>query len=80
MKNIRRRLRGYEEVMGNEILPCNALQSKLMYNNDLDECIVINVVVLLLGSLLLHKSGHSLDVAAHEIRYVHHPHSREMHQ
>ena len=80
MENLRRRLRGCEEVMGNEIFPCNALQSKLMYNNDLDECIVINTVVLLLESLLLHKSGHSLDVPAHEIRYVYHPHSYEIHQ
>ena len=80
MKNLQRRLRGCEEVTGNEIFPCNALQSKLMYHNDFNEHIMINVVVLLLGSLLLHKSSHPLYVSAHEIWYVHHPHSREMHQ
>jgi len=80
MKNLRRRLRGCEEDMGNEILPCNALQSKLMYHNDFDERIMINVVVLLLGSLLLQKSSHYLDVLPHEIWNIHHLHSREMHQ
>ena len=80
MKNLRRRLRGREEVMRNEIFPWNALQSNLMYHNDLDERIMINVVVLLLGSLLLHKSNHPLYISAHEIWKVHNPHSREMHQ
>ena len=80
VNNLWRRLRGCEEVTGNEIFPSNALQSKLMCHNHLDECIMIDVVVLLLWSLLLHKSSHPLYVSAHEIWYVHHPHSREMHQ
>ena len=66
--------------MGNEIFPCDTLQTKLMHNNDLDERIVVNVVVLLFRSLLLQKSGHPLDVLAHEIWNVHQPYSREMHQ
>ena len=56
------------------------MQSKLMYHNHLDERIMINVVVLLLRSLLLHKISHPLYVSAHEIWNVHHPHSSEMHQ
>ena len=80
MKNLWRGLRGYKEVTGNELLPCNALQSKLMYHNDLDEHIMINVVMLMLRSLLLHKSSHPLYVSTHEIWNAHHPHSREMHQ
>ena len=51
-----------------------------MYNNDLDERIVVNVVVLLFRSLLLYKSSNPLDVSAHEIWNVHHLYSREMHQ
>ena len=54
MNNLRRRLRGCEKVTGNEIIPCDALQSKLMYYDDFDERIMINVVMLLLQSLLLH--------------------------
>ena len=80
MNNLWRRLRGCEKVTGNEIIPCDALQSKMMYYNDLDECIMINVVMLLLWSLLLHKGSHPLYVLAHEIWNVHHPYSREMHQ
>ena len=69
-----------EEIISNEVFPCNTLQAKLMQHYNFNECIVVNTVVLLLGSLLLHKSGHSLDVPAHEIRNFHHPHSGEMHQ
>lgn len=80
MNNLWRGLRGCKEVTGNELLPCNALQSKRMYHNHLDEHIMINVVMLLLWSLLLHKRSHLLYVLAHEVWNAHHPHSREMHQ
>ena len=80
MNNLGRRLRGYKEVTGNELLPCNALQSKLMYHNHLDEHIMINAVMLLLWSLLLYKSSHPLYVSTHEIWNIHQSHSREMHQ
>ena len=80
MNSLWRRLRGCEEVTGNEILPCNALQSKLMYHNDLDERIMIDVVVLLFRSLLLYNNGNPLNVTAHKIWDVHHSHSGEVHQ
>ena len=80
MNNLWRRLRGCKEVTGNELLPCNALQSKLMYHNDFDERIRINAVMLLLWSLLLYKSSHPLYVSTHEIWNINQSHSREMHQ
>ena len=69
-----------EELTGNEVFPCDTLQAKLMYNNDLDECIMVNAIVLLFRSIILHKSSHLFNVSAHEIWNVHHLYSREMHQ
>ena len=80
MNNLWRRLRGCKEVTRNELLPCNALQSRLMYHNHLDERIMIDAVMLLLWSLLLHKGSHPLYVSAHEVWNIHQSHSREMHQ
>ena len=67
-----------EEIISNEVFPCNTLQAKLMQHYKFNECIVINTVVLLLGSFPMHESGHSLDIPAHEIREVHHPHPGEI--
>ena len=80
MNNLRRRLGGCKEATGNELIPCDALQSKLMYYNDFNERIMINDVMLLLWSLLLHKGSHPLYVSAHEVWNIHQSHSREMHQ
>ena len=80
MNNLGRRLGGCKEVTGNELIPCDALQTKLMYHNDFDECIMINVVMLLLRSLLLHEGIHPLYVSAHEVWNIHQSHPREMHQ
>ena len=80
MNNLGRRLGGCKEVTGNELIPCDALQSKLMYYNDLDERIMINDVMLLFEGLLLHKSSHPLYVSTHEVWNIHQSHSREMHQ
>ena len=80
MKNIWRRLRGYEKVTGNEIIPCDALLCELMYHHDLDERVMVNVVMLLRWDLLLHKNRHPLYVMVHEIWNAHQPHSHEMHQ
>ena len=80
MYNLWRRLGGCKEVTGNELIPCDAVQSKLMYYNDFNERIMINDVMLLLWSLLLHKGSHPLYVLAHEVWNIHQSHSREMHQ
>ena len=48
MDNLERRLGRCKEITGNELIPRDALQSKLMYNNDIDECIMINAIMLLL--------------------------------
>ena len=78
--NLWRRLRGCKEVTRNELIPSDALQTKLMYHNDFDERIMINAVMLLLRSLPLHKGSHLLYVSAHEVWNIHQSHSREMHQ
>ena len=80
MKNLGRRLGGCKEVTGNELIPCDAFQSKLMYYNDFNERIMINVVMLLLRSLLLHKGSHPLYVSKHEVWNIHQSHPHEMHK
>ena len=56
------------------------LRVELMHSHNFDECKVIDTTILLLRSFPLHESGHLLNILAHKIREVHHPHPGEMHQ
>jgi len=80
MQSLWRSLRSYEELTRNEILLCDALQTKLMHDHNLNERKMIYTIELLLRSLLLYQGGHLLNVLAHEVGDIHHPHPGKVHQ
>ena len=66
--------------MRDEIIPSDALQSKLMNHQNLDESEMKDTVKLLLRGFMLYKGGHPFYVPVDEIRNVHHLHPSEMHE
>lgn len=63
-----------------EIIPSDALQSKLMNHLNLNKSKMIDTVKLLLRGFMLYKGGHRLYLLANEIQNVHHLYPGEMHE
>ena len=51
-----------------------------MNDHNFNERKMVNIVELLLRSLVLHYSGHLLDISTHEVRDLHDPYPSKMHQ
>ena len=66
--------------MGDEFIPCNALQSELMIHQNPDKRKVINTVKLLLRGLVLHEGVHPLYVPTNEKWEVHHLYLGKVHE
>ena len=69
-----------EEVMGDEVIPSNALQIQQMIHQNPNKSKVVNTVELLLRGLMLHEIFHPLYVPANEKWEVHHPHPGKVHE
>ena len=70
----------YKEVMGDELIPCDALLCELMYHHDFDQHVMIYTVIMLCWGLLMYNKCHPLYVTVHEVWNAHHTYPREMHQ